>query len=299
MPPLAGLMRRPIQKLRDADAVLDEVSEMWNAYRGSTTATFEPRIDPTVGALEYVARIPVEPPIKQIERRLRAVVADGRSALDNAVHAIGVREELSEAQAKKNAFPILSDSTRWADGRRRLKGLPADVVDRVERVQPYHQSDDRLPPHPLEVLRELSNADKHQDGFAVGLSPSVVNTHLLGELNLVLPREAAADLARPLTASDVDQMIDLNLNHVHDGAVVVRIRIPGLASAERLEVGPLDLPLMLNTSLRDGAPAHPVIPTMRNALRFARETVRYITGGTDDVPVAFSAGMLHRDVCAP
>lgn len=222
-------------------------------------------------------------------------MADGRSALDNAVHAIGVREELSEAQAKKNAFPILSKSTRWADGRRRLEGLPADVVDRVERVQPYHQSDDRLPPHPLEVLRELSNADKHQAGFAVGLSPSIVGERLLGELDFDLPGEAAADLARPLTAPDVDQMIDRSLNHVHDGAVVVRIRIPGLASAERHKAGSLDLPLMLNATLRDGVPAHPVIPTMRNALRFARETIRYITGGTDHVPVAFPSGMLHRD----
>ncbi|WP_419703218.1 hypothetical protein [Promicromonospora sp. NFX87] len=289
-PPLAGLVQRPIRKLRDADAALTLVSEAWDTFRASTSAVFEPRIELDAGAVEYVARIPVAPPVEEFEERLRAVVEDTRSALDNAVHAIGTAQGVSQKAAKNIAFPILSDRAEWAKARRgRLNEVSEDVVGRIEQVQPYHQSDDRFPPHPLEVLREFSNADKHRAGFAVELSPSVVTERLLSEINLVIPSQTAADVPQSLTPEDVSRMVDLDLDHVVDGAVVVRVRVPGLASAEHLEIGPLDLPLMLNATLHDGAPSHPVIPTMRNALRFARETIRYVTGGTTDVPVPFFA----------
>ncbi|WP_242636759.1 hypothetical protein [Myceligenerans salitolerans] len=47
----------------------------------------------------------------------------------------------------------------------------------------------------------------------------------------------------------------MDLSHVVDGAVVVWVRIAGPASAERLDVAPLDLPPTLNAECFDGVQA--------------------------------------------
>jgi hypothetical protein len=286
----------PIHKLRDADRSLDELSAVWTLYLTRARIHFDVLVDVVNQTINHVARVAAPLPTADLERPLRAGVHDARSALDNLIHNLGVAAGATEAALKRNAFPIVGDARAWDDyERNRLRELPAETRVRIRAVQPFAQQGPApWPPHPLELLAALSNADKHRTSLTVHLAPNPpAGRHLLSSFRFTVPREAVDEATTAL--SDVDKVLDLNLSAVVDGAVVARMRIPVPLEVEKVDVSPLELPLSLSIEHVPGERPLPVIPTLRNATRFAREAVRYIVGGLDDPPVPYPDGLVLYD----
>jgi hypothetical protein len=86
------------------------------------------------------------------------VVHNLRSALDQTIYAAAANP------SRKHQFPIVSQEREWPGQRdRRLRTVPAEVVEIVEAIQPFHAE----PPltserNLLALLARLSNADKHR-----------------------------------------------------------------------------------------------------------------------------------------
>lgn len=92
-----------------------------------------------------------------------------RSALDQLVFAVALADSGSEQNTTQ--FPLLSNPDDWDkgdNGKRTqdawLAGVSDDHRAIIERHQPYHPwSVDGIPhPHPLKVLNDLSNDQKHR-----------------------------------------------------------------------------------------------------------------------------------------
>lgn len=134
------------------------------------------RYDPS--ASEYVFSIDLQPPAEW-GLEVSAFVHHLRSMLENLLCALV--EHRGNTPTRTTQFPILTCETDWKPrkegGRaatRMIAGVSADDRDFIESVQPYKRRvffPDSLPPdnfsdgfvhtHPLAVLRDLNNTDKH------------------------------------------------------------------------------------------------------------------------------------------
>ncbi len=80
-----------------------------------------------------------------------------RSALD---HALWERTDESQ-RGRGTSFPILIDEADFEkENERMLRGVPSNIVEVIERQQPYH--DETPDVHPLRVVHELDRVDKHR-----------------------------------------------------------------------------------------------------------------------------------------
>jgi hypothetical protein len=84
-----------------------------------------------------------------------------RAALDHTVYAASTA---SPKQREKTQFPITPSPEKFQGSlkRGRLTGVPDSVQAVVERAQPYNRTPDLPERDLLEVLRQLSNIDKHR-----------------------------------------------------------------------------------------------------------------------------------------
>lgn len=93
------------------------------------------------------------------------IVHNLRSALDALIYSLAVKH-LGRAPTGREViqiqFPVVDERKDWpGECGRRLAHVHADVRAAVERLQPYHRKNRRFK-HPLAVLRDLSNVDKHR-----------------------------------------------------------------------------------------------------------------------------------------
>lgn len=215
------------------------------------------------------------------------------SSLDNLIWQLGERHKVPRNVAKSNAFPIVSDDADWnTKGKGRLRRLPPGVVQRVRTVQPGSpgQATFEGAAHPLEFLRDASNADKHHASFRMVLAPAPPpGQHLLTTLTLQLPKEQAELVEKAIRTikADVDKWMDIHTGPVLDGTIVLTLRLPPGYDYEFIWADAVDLPLSLGAELTDPSGVGPIIPEMENAIRFAREAVQYIAGTTASAPAPF------------
>ena len=92
---------------------------------------------------------------------------------------------------------------------------------------------------------------------------------------------------------DVDKMIDLDLGPITDGTRVMVHRLPDEVSLDAVVVESVHVEVTLGligpgVSISDSA-----VALLKNALRYARETARYIAGITDSAPVVFPPGLIE------
>jgi len=146
-----------------------EVGEFFDTQPYSTDTEFES------DGTEFVikARLIQRPP-----KRLGLLIGDAihnlRGCLDHLVFELAGRPT-DEAIAPHIEFPIFVDRTKYKFGHeKRLCGVPDDAKAIIERLQPYHRRDLPNPPpgliHPLEVVYQLSNFDKHREVQIAGLA---------------------------------------------------------------------------------------------------------------------------------
>ena len=143
------------------------------------------------------------------------------------------------------------------------------------------------------MLHDLWLADKHRGSFSVGigLSQQGGQSHL-GTLKMTVDQEHLDRILKG--AVDVDRAVDLDLGPIIDGTRLLVTRVPEEVSLDVVEVESMQAQVTLGlvgpgVSITDSA-----IAMLKNALRFARETVRYVVGGVDSVPVVFPPGFIER-----
>jgi hypothetical protein len=129
------------------------------------------------------------------------IVHNMRSALDNAVYEIGVRESGEDVPpgSKVLAMPIFDDAKGYEQrGRWRIESLGDEARTIIEAIQPYR--------HPngvhgsgLWALHEIDNADKHRILQVVATVPMAGNVHMS---NLVAGTECTVNWHLGLIGDD-------------------------------------------------------------------------------------------------
>jgi hypothetical protein len=147
-------------KIDRANALLDEMKAEAHAFLAGPSYELRGSYDEATHAWEERLHILRQPPLK-----LGVIVGDYvhnlRSALDQLVWQLVL---LAGAEpARRNQMPIEDTPDKFArNAKRMLNGVSAGHRATLERAQPYHAAAELLTEHPLRVLRELSNVDKHQ-----------------------------------------------------------------------------------------------------------------------------------------
>lgn len=89
-----------------------------------------------------------------------------RSALDVLVWTLSDKDGLSERDLKNLQFPMVDDEAKWeADGMRRLRGLPDEVVERIRMCQPFNWTKADQSVEPSTLLHALDIEDKHRQAL--------------------------------------------------------------------------------------------------------------------------------------
>lgn len=110
---------------------------------------------------------------------------------------------------KTVAFPIHRKATGTdsyaQDAPFRIGFLPPAVQDTIERLQPYHRGNDPKR-HPLWILNERWNGDKHRASHIVGmaLAKSTVDVEVIG---------------------GTVQYLELRTRRIEDGAILARFQV--------------------------------------------------------------------------
>lgn len=108
-----------------------------------------------VGFYHYRAKVRNGVPKRKWGVLLGEAVHNLRSALDQAVYAAATEP------SGEHEFPVVATPEKWDRvASAKLRSVPAPVVALIKEVQPFHAVDPNL--HSLEVLRYLSNQDKHR-----------------------------------------------------------------------------------------------------------------------------------------
>jgi hypothetical protein len=99
--------------------------------------------------------------------RLSTIVGDVlfnlRSALDNCVCGLVLRRD-PHADCSELQFPICSTDDQFDKSikRGRLAGVPDHAIRFIRSVQPMHAPENNRPLHPLSLIHDLNNRDKHR-----------------------------------------------------------------------------------------------------------------------------------------
>lgn len=284
----------PLMKLREATSGLHQAEEIWRGYMARRPLRLEMVKDNDQHTIEIIVRLDTPLPAEDLSRLLRNCVNGGRSALDNLITRLARDRGATEKQLKQVAFPVVATEAAWKNDRWGTRlGMLSDVVVRVRRVQPLASREAPGPAHPLVVLHELWNADKHRGSFgaAIGLSPQAGETNLFN-MSVTVATEHVGSLGKHL--SDVDSVIDLDLGPIEDGTRLMTIRLPKGVNPDDVTIEPADVPFTMGlvgpaVSITDSA-----IAVLGNALRYARDTVRFVSGISDELPKEYPPGLIMR-----
>lgn len=156
----------------------DELAHLWNSIPNEELCSFWPRVDPDGNGL--IRATGVKPIPSDFSLRLGEMLYQLRSTLDACIYQATIYATRSDPPPKETSleFPITNDPKEFPQlAKRRLWGLPQDLQDAIERVQPYNTP--KLPPKQmvfninrcLGILNDLSRKDRHRRLHVVGSLP--------------------------------------------------------------------------------------------------------------------------------
>lgn len=139
--------------------------------------------------VHWVNRVPL--PLDDLCLLLGDALYNMRSALDHLAFALSVAHSgPTKAEAGQCSFPIHGGLGSYIDaGARSCRLMHPDVQDIMQSLQPYHLRGDAAKEHPLAVLNQLGNVDKHRRFVLTGsvsmnqtftMLPESVDVELLG-----------------------------------------------------------------------------------------------------------------------
>ena len=157
---------------RSLSTLTDLANDMqtW-ANAGHLTGEYRPLEDGR--SVDLLVRLREQPPIEDYSFRLSEALHQARSALDGLAWELSHQHGAVPKKERELYFPALDDATKWSAAAKRLVSMPADVLDRIEKIQPYHS----LPATTsfISVLSRLSNQDKHRDLIIPNLAPGFLS----------------------------------------------------------------------------------------------------------------------------
>lgn len=277
---------RPIQKIRAAQMAPRQLDQEWRGHVASRSIRIEEHRVQAEHAICFVLRI-LDPDVSAgVERQIRSCISDGRSSLSNLVHELAQREGANDRDLKISDFPITSTEANWSKAATsRLKSLPPEVTDHIASVQPCRQTLPSPRLHPLQVLSELNNVDRHRAGLwiapefgsATGLR-KVADVQY--EVTVERHEEELNRLKRP------DLVAQLNPRSLTDGEIVMRLEFPDwLDVTTDVTISNPDIQLYPALVSPEASPDHyPLLRELSEALVFARATIHYVAGIDDDPP---------------
>lgn len=157
----------------------EELARLWNSIPAGELCSFLPRIDPQGNG--SIRAVRVKPIPDEFSLRLGEMLYQLRSALDACVYQAAVLTTKSDPPPKETGleFPITNDRDEFPKlAKRRLGGLPPDLVSEIEKVQPYNIPTN-LPQKKLisninrclGILNDLARKDRHRKLHIVGSAP--------------------------------------------------------------------------------------------------------------------------------
>lgn len=156
--------------MESTDAKFARALEHFEAYNLAAAAFVESvehnvmiKVNPGTGARWIVMWESDQYPPLRLATIVGDVLFNLRSALDNLVCGLARSVDTFTA-CRKLEFPICTTPDLFdvaVNRRKRLTGLPDHAVRAIEAVQPF-QTPSTVEIHPLWLLHELNNLDKHQ-----------------------------------------------------------------------------------------------------------------------------------------
>jgi len=190
------------------------------------------RLPPEAHIIDMGDKPPEDP--MRVPLLVGEVLQNLRSALD---HLIGELERGNGLNKDSQfEFPIFWDAARYKrESSKKVRGVPAAALAVIEKSQPYHRPAPSYKDHPLWILHDLNNADKHR--VLIGTSNSITIDNLdigpqPGEHRDVVlsisPRHRANPQPEPGTAEK--ERMTLNANFTMFGQRNQQPIIPGCLS---------------------------------------------------------------------
>jgi len=215
-------------RLSRAKAHDDDLAQLWNSIPSEDLCSFSPRIDPS-GTGQILA-VGVKPIPSEFSLRLGEMLYQLRSALDACIYQATIYATKSDPPPKETSleFPITNDPKEFPQlAKRRLWGLPQDLQDAIEHVQPYNTP--QLPPELmvsninrcLGILNDLSRKDRHR------------RLHVVGSLPLTF--EPLFYLPEGVSVVDVQTKTD---GLLEEQAEIATFRLIGFRSGMSIQVNP-------------------------------------------------------------
>ena len=129
-------------------------------------------VNPEKTRASVIVREHNAPPIIRWSLIVADIIHNLRCALDHAFWAI-LQDKFPSGlptDAQRLSFPIW-DASPTSNQRKNFKPVGDKLFNAVESVQPYNNPDPRFPVHPLAIIRDIDNGNKHRLLFTV--MPSV------------------------------------------------------------------------------------------------------------------------------
>ena len=143
---------------------------------------------------------------------LGAIVGDWaqstRAALDYVVYEL-VRKATGVEDPRSTQFPVATTRGDYRSAQRRLDGVPAWARDVFEGLQPFNDADE-AEFHPLAILVDISNRDKHRLVHTTALQVAGSQARLEGIsfVRLYGIRQSPGTIAAERIILDVDAELD-------------------------------------------------------------------------------------------
>lgn len=285
----------PRVKLQTARQTLERADGVWSGFVRRSSGTLRLARDIDRHAIAVEVSLDGAAPLQELTMLVRSCVHDCRSALDNLIAGLAREQGVSGRQLRQVAFLVAETEVLWdRDVKRRLAGLPNEVVARARSLQPFSTLVEVPGPvHPLLMLHQLWNADKHQDGYEcmLSLSPQAGVTRPLTLAIRNLDPRRADELMREF---DVDRDMDVVMAPIVDGTRLWEFRVPTRVRLDDVDAQPQPAQFTLGLNGPGVSVSDPVVAVLRNAHRFVEEAVSYILGESTQVPEAFPPGVIDR-----
>lgn len=172
-------------RLDHAESKRREFGDSWNRYISQHPWDIDVRnVTPTTFEILAITR---EQAPAQLSLAFSDWLATIRAALDNGLYAwvASATGQDPPPMAERIQYPICSTAKEYASQRKRLSGVPVDILDKVEAAQPY-QSPYGPKSNLFYWVHELARTDRHRS-LHVGLGR--VGTH---RIRLHLPDDVTA-----------------------------------------------------------------------------------------------------------
>lgn len=161
-------------ELRLLEARLDRAVTHWKAFKAMWDEYLaeRPHTNEIVYGDDGLVEIQMyrEDPIPaELSVILGEFLYEMRAALDNCLYAVAVIVcgQNPPPGANKLEWPIRSTSDEWKSHLHRYRGLPKEIVDALEKIQPYQAE---LPAwNSLANLHDLARFDRHRTARSLGL----------------------------------------------------------------------------------------------------------------------------------